>query len=227
MCITQCAQIYLVGGVKRMQQQQMMQGQTATGNVMPSSNMQQKMNHGGHEVFDVHEILAGYINVLDQFVMFNQFVQDQELQTILNRQHQFILEHYNITVEAFSTGQDPSKPTGQYKMQQDNTIIYGIKPSQPKKPIMSTSEVNDHGISGHMLGLIKSTASLLAMTSLEITNPVVRRVVADSVPNFIEMAYEIFLWQNKNHFYQVPQLTAQDTNSMVSSFATVPMQPLQ
>ena len=34
-----------------------------------------------------------------------------------------------------------------------------------------------------MLGLVKSQASLLTMTALEITNPVVRRIFGDSVPN--------------------------------------------
>jgi spore coat protein CotF len=73
-----------------------------------------------------------------------------------------------------------------------------------------------------MLGLVKSHAGLLAMTSLEVTNPVVRRVLAAQIPNFIEMAYEIFLYQNKHGYYQVPQLSVQDMKAMTSTF--VPMQ---
>jgi spore coat protein CotF len=59
------------------------------------------------------------------------------------------------------------------------------------------------------------------MSALETTNPVVRRVLADSVPNCIEMAYEISLYQNKHHYYQVPQLAQQDMQQMLNSFAPV------
>ena len=57
------------------------------------------------------------------------------------------------------------------------------------------------------------------MAALETTNPVVRRVLADSVPNCIEMAYEISLYQNKHHYYQVPQLAQQDMQQLLNSFA--------
>ena len=187
--------------------------------------MSNQLNHGGHEVFDLHEVLSGMINVLDQFMMFRVFVKDPELLDILDRQYSFILDQYNITCECFSTGQDPSHPTKKYMMKQNNTVTYGLKPSQPKKPNQSINEIKDQGISGHMLGLIKSTASLLTMTTLEVTNPVVRRVLADSVPNYIEMAYEIFLYQNKQQYYQVPQLNQQDMTQMTSGFAPFTGQP--
>ena len=75
-----------------------------------------------------------------------------------------------------------------------------------------------------MLGNTKSLATLLAMTALEMTNPVLRRVIADSVPNFIELSYEIFLYQNKHRYYQVPQLMEQDMNVMLTSYSKVPQQ---
>ncbi|KGP72588.1 spore coat protein [Pontibacillus yanchengensis] len=181
--------------------------------------MPQNMIHGGHEVFDLHEVLASVINVLDQYMMFRQYVQDQELTQILDRQYKFIEQQYNTVVDAFSTGADPQVPTQQYNMQQSNEVVFGVKPSQPKKPNRSLADIKDQGISGHMLGLIKSTASLLTMTAVEATNPVVRRVLADSVPNYIEMAYEIFLYQNKHQYYQVPQLAQQDMTAMVNGFA--------
>ena len=59
------------------------------------------------------------------------------------------------------------------------------------------------------------------MAALETTNPVVRRVLADSVPNCIEMAYELSIYQNKHHYYQVPQLAQQDMQQLLNSFATV------
>ncbi|TYR81688.1 spore coat protein [Priestia megaterium] len=201
------------------------QNQSVTHQNMHTGAVPQHMNHGGHEMFDVHETLSGSISVLDQFMMFRQYVQDPELMDTLDRQYQFILDEYNIMVEAFSTGKDPSHPTQSYKMKEENDFIYGLKPSQPKKPNQSLADLNDKGISGHMLGLIKSQASLLTMTSLEVTNPVVRRMFADSVPNWIEMAYEISLYQNKRHIYQVPQLASQDMQQMLQSYSPATGQP--
>lgn len=192
-----------------------MQQQTQTNQMAQGG---QQWNHGGHELFDLHEVLSCSINVLDQFMMFRTFVQDAELLDILDRQYQFTLSQYNLTVECFATGQKPSQETATYMIRNVTQPIYGIKPTAPKKPNQSLADVKDAGISGHMLGLIKSHASLLTMTSLEVTNPVVRRVLASQVQNFIEMAYEIFLYQNRHAYYQVPQLQAADMQSMLSAY---------
>ncbi|MDF2668647.1 MAG: spore coat protein [Paenibacillus sp.] len=191
---------------------------------MPTNNMTQaqgaaNFNHGGHEIFDVHEVLTCSINVLDQFMMCRQYVKDQELLSILDRQYNFMLSQYNLTVECFTTGQKPGQETGTYMITNMTQPIYGLKPTPPCKPNQSMADIKDSGLSSHMLGLIKSHASLLTMSSLEVTNPVVRRVLASQVQNFIEMAYEIFLYQNKHGYYQVPQLAAADMQSMLNSFA--------
>ncbi|MGF9696109.1 MULTISPECIES: spore coat protein [Paenibacillus] len=184
-----------------------------TGTVPP------QLNHGGHEMFDVNEVLSGAINTLNTYTMLSQHVKDPELRDILTRQKQFISEEYNITLECFKTGQDPSKPTQSYKMKQDNDFTYGLKPSQPKKPMLSAAEICDQSISSSMLNAVKSGAVMKTTAAMESTNPVVRRVLADSLPNCIEMAYEISIYQNKNGFYQVPQLAQQDMQQMLNGFA--------
>ncbi|CAK6470875.1 spore coat protein [Peribacillus castrilensis] len=199
-----------------------MQNQNQQGQVhqnMQTGAIPPQLNHGGHEVFDVHEVLSGAIGTLNTYTLLRQHVQDQELLDILDRQYQFIQDEYNISLECFQTGQDPSKPTQSYKMNQGNDFIYGLTPTQPKKPLQSVSEITDECISGLMLAAVKSAASMKAMAALEITNPVVRRVFADSVPNCIEMAYEISIYQNKHHYYQVPQLAQQDMQQMMNSYA--------
>ncbi|PEZ81892.1 MULTISPECIES: spore coat protein [Bacillaceae] len=199
-----------------------MQNQYQQGQVhqnMQTGAIPPQMNHGGHEVFDVHEVLSGTIVTLNTYTLLRQHVQDQELLDILDRQYQFIQDEYNITLECFQTGQDPSKRTQSYKMNQGNDFIYGLTPTQPKKPLQSVSEITDECISAMMLGAAKSTASMKAMSAVEITNPVVRRVLAASVPNCIEMAYEISVYQNKHHYYQVPQLAQQDMQQMMNSYA--------
>lgn len=203
-----------------------MQNQNQSGNQFSTNipNQQNIKNHGGHELFDAHEVIAGLINMLDQYQMYDQYIQDPELKSILQRQSSFVTQMYNTIVESFQTGQDPTIPTQQYKMTQNNNVLYGIMPSQPKKPNQSTNELSDQGLSAYMLGNTKSLATLLAMTALEMTNPVLRRVIADSVPNFIELSYEIFLYQNKHRYYQVPQLMEQDMNVMLTSYSKVPQQ---
>ncbi|WP_144528517.1 spore coat protein [Peribacillus simplex] len=199
-----------------------MQNQYQQGQVhqnMQTGAIPPQMNHGGHELFDVHEVLSGTIGTLNTYTLLRQHIQDQELLDILDRQYQFIQDEYNITLECFQSGQDPSKRTQSYKMNQGNDFIYGLTTTQPKKPLQSVSEITDECISGLMLGAVKSTASMKAMAALEITNPVVRRVLADSVPNCIEMAYEISVYQNKHHYYQVPQLAQQDMQQMMNSYA--------
>ena len=199
-----------------------MQNQYQQGQVhqnMQTGAIPPQMNHGGHEVFDVHEVLSGAIGTLNTYTLLRQHIQDQELLDILDRQYQFIQDEYNISLECFQSGQDPSKPTQSYKMNQGNDFIYGLTPTQPKKPLQSVSEITDECISGLMLAAVKSAASMKAMAALEITNPVVRRVFADSVPNCIEMAYEISIYQNKHHYYQVPQLAQQDMQQMMNSYA--------
>lgn len=188
---------------------------------MHTGNVPQQMNHGGHEVLDLHEVLSGSVAALNQMILLRPQVKDQELLNILDKQYRFALDEYNITVEAFKTGKDPSHPTGSYKMTQGNDFVYGMKATQPKKPIQSASEMSDEIISGFMLDAAKTAASAKTMAALEVTNPVVRRVLADSVPNCIEMAYELSIYQNKHHYYQVPQLAQQDMQQLLNSFTTV------
>jgi spore coat protein CotF len=194
-------------------QQGQMHQNMHTGNVPP------QMNHGGHEVFDMHEVLSGTIGTLNSYMLLRQHVKDPELLNILDRQYQFIQDEYNITVECFKTGQNPSHPTQSYKMNQGNDFVYGLKPSQPKKPWQSVSEISDEFISSCMLASCKTGASSKTMAACEVTNPVVRRVLADSVPNCIEMAFELSIYQNKHHYYQVPQLAQQDMTQLLNAFA--------
>jgi spore coat protein CotF len=194
-------------------QQGQMHQNMHTGNVPP------QLNHGGHEVIDLNEVLGAAIGAMNSYMLLRQHVKDPELLDILDRQHKFMQDEYNITVECFKTGQNPSHPTSKYMMNQGNDFIYGMKPAQPKKPWQSVSEINDEYISSCMLASCKSSASMKTMAALETTNPVVRRVLADSIPNCIEMGYELSIYQNKHHYYQVPQLAETDMNTYRNSFA--------
>ncbi|WP_101844168.1 spore coat protein [Halobacillus sp. Marseille-P3879] len=201
-----------------------MEQQVPNTNPQPSESMPSAVSHGGHELFDAHEVISSVISLLDHYQIYEQHMQDSELKQIASRQSQFLTELYNIMVECLQTGSKPAQSTHIYKMEQNNDVVYGMKPSQPKKPNQSISEISDEGLSAYMLGQAKSLASLMSMTALEVTNPVLRRVIADSVPNLIEMSYEIFLYQNKHGYYQVPQLAPQDLSQMTHSYESAPDQ---
>ncbi len=200
----------------------MMQNQNQPGQMhqnMHTGAVPQQMNHGGHEMFDVHEVLSGSIETMNHYLMYMQYVKDPELRDILTRQYQFMQQEYNTTLECFKTGQDPTVPTQSYKMKQDNDFVYGMKPSQPKKPMQNMTEISDEFIASSMLAHCKAGATAKTMAALETTNPVVRRVLADSVPNCIEMGYELSIYMNKHHYYQVPQLAQEDMTAMMNAYA--------
>src|SRR5699024_5597030 len=116
-------------------------------------------------------------------------------------------------------------PTQSYQMKVGSDFVYGMKEKAPSKPIQSTNEISDEIISGFLLGSAKKGATGKAAAALETCNPVVRRVLADSIPNCIEMAYELSIYQDKHHYYQVPQLNTQDMNILLISFAPSQGQP--
>lgn len=198
-----------------------MQNQNQQQNLHGSNQMQPQQNFGGHELLDLHEAIGGLVGGMEQYLLYEQHIQDQELASILQRHKTFLSQLYNTIVETLKTGQDPAVPTQTYNMTENNDIIYGMQPSPPKMPAQSINELNDECISGFMLGALKANASAFTTTSLEANNPVLRRILADSIPNMIEMAYEVFLYQNKHQYYQVPQLQAQDMQELTSCFAPI------
>ena len=202
-----------------------MTNQFETSQQMQGGQVPPSMNHGGHELFDVKEVLGATLAALSQSMILRPHVQDPELLDILDRQYRFALDEYNITVECFKSGKDPSHPTQRYQMKAGSDFIYGIKEKAPSKPIQSIDEISDEIISGFLLGATKEGATGKTAASLEVCNPVVRRVLADSVANCIEMAYELAIYQNKHQYYQVPQLNERDMNLLLNTFAPAQGQP--
>ncbi|MEC5425407.1 spore coat protein [Virgibacillus sp. C22-A2] len=198
-----------------------MQNQQQNQNLQDSSSMPDQQSHGGHEMFDAHEAISGLIGGMEQYLLYEQHIQDPELKTMLQQHRTYLSQLYNTIVETLKTGQEPTVGTQIYNMTQSNNVIYGMQPTQPKTPAQTVNEINDQCVSSYMMGMLKSSASAFTMTSLETTNPVLRRVFADSVPNLVEMAYEVFLYQNKNQYYQVPQLKQQDMQQYMNSFAPI------
>jgi len=185
-----------------------------------SFNQQQSLNHGGHEQMDLHETIGAIIACMNQSIVLRPHVKDTELLSILDRQYNFTLGMYNTIVESYNTGHDPTVPTGRYQMETGNNFKYGLTPGQPKKPMQNANELSDECISGFLLGAQKGVAKGMTAAATETTNPVVRRVIADSIPNCIEMAYELSIYQNMHGYYQVPQFSQQDMQTMLNAYST-------
>lgn len=176
---------------------------------------------GGHELLDVHEAIDDLVGGMEQYVLYEQQVQDEELKQMIDRHKSFMQQIYNTIIETLKTGQDPSVPTQTYHMEQNNHVTYGIQPSAPKAPAQTAQEINDECICNFMLGSLKQISASFTTTAMEATNPVLRRIVADSIPNIIEMGYELFLYQNKKQYYQVPLLKEEDMQILKNSFAPI------
>ena len=187
----------------------------------PSTQMPPQMQFGGHELLDADEAIGALVGALEHFVIYDQHVQDQELKTMMQRQKGFLTQLYNTILDTIKTGKDPAVKTQTYNMQEGNESIYGMKQSSPKTPIQSLNELNDECISGFLIGHLKTVATSFTLAALEATNPVLRRVFADSIPNCIEMAYEMYLYMNKKGYYQVAQLQQQDMQMIMNKYGPI------
>lgn len=194
--------------------QQNNQQQQQTGAPMPPNQQ-----FGAHELLDADEAIGTIVGGIEHFVIYNEYVQDQQLSGIMQRQKSALTEIYNTILDTLKSGKDPAVKTQTYQMQENNQTNYGMQQPTPKAPIQSVSELTDECISGAILGHLKGIASGFTLTALEATNPVLRRVVADSIPNIIEMAFEIYLYQNQHKYYEVAQLSQHDMQAIVNSFA--------
>lgn len=176
-------------------------------------------NHGALEVLVARDVLGSMIDTLNQFLVLKSTVSCQELLGIVERQTKFLQDEYNLIVQSLKTGQTPAKHTERYEMTGGHDFTYGLKlNSQPKKPMKSVSEVSEEWIAGRMLGALKACATVKTVGAIEATNPVVRRVIADSIPNDLEMAYEVAIYMNKKGFYQIPQFQPEVMTQLTNEF---------
>ena len=187
----------------------------------PMNNMAPQMRFGGHEIMEVHESIGAVVGSLEHYSLSEQHVQDQELRSIMDRQKAFLTQIYNTMLDTLKSGKDPAVKTQTYEMTENNQSTFGMTPSAPKTPIQSINEINDECISSAILGHLKGMATHFTTTALEASNPVLRRIFSDSIPNVIEMAFEMFLYMNKKQYYQVPQLPQQDMQTIINSYAPI------
>lgn len=198
-------------------QQEQQEGQIA------KSGMASRQTNGGHELLDADEAIGTVISCLEQFVLYEQQAKDQELLSIIQRQKAYLSQVYNTVIDTLKTGLDPKTPTQTYNIETMSDITYGMKPSQAKSPAQTVNEITDECLSTFIMNNLKLIATSFTTTALETTNPVLRRVFADSIPNIIELAYEIFLYQNRKGYYEVALLQEQEMQMIKNGYT--PTQP--
>ena len=59
-------------------------------------------NLGAHEVMEIHEVLTGAVDTINQFQLYRPHVTDQQLGTILDKHQQFMTQEYNNMVQAIN-----------------------------------------------------------------------------------------------------------------------------
>src|SRR5699024_2362423 len=131
-------------------------------NFTDTTQLPPQQHYGGHDMFDAHEALSSLTGALDQCVLYEQHIQDPELQTMSQKHRAFCSQLYNTIVDTYKSGQEPAVDTQSNKIDQNNKVMYGMQPSsQPSTPIQSASKINDEKISGFMMGSLKSAATTL------------------------------------------------------------------
>lgn len=185
------------------------------------SGMTSRQTNGGHELLDADEAIGTMISALEQLVLYEQEAEDQELLAILQRQKAYLSQMYNSIIDTLQSGQDPKTVVQNYQIPDMHGVTYGLSPKQAKSPSQTVQEINDECISTFMMNNIKLIATSFMTTALETTNPVLRRLFADHIPNVIEMAYEVFLFQNKKGYYEVALLYEQEMQMIKNGYTNV------
>lgn len=187
-----------------------------------SNQMGQQQIHAAHSLIEAHNTIGSVIATIEQSLLYESHIQDQRLMQIAQKQRTYLQGLYNTLVDTMKSGQDPAVPTQTYNMTESTNAVFGMQPGAPKSPADSVQKINDECVSGYLLSGLKAIATGFTTAAIETTNPVMRRIFADSVPNIIEMAYEVFLYQNHNHYYELPQIQQMQAEALQNGFA--PMQ---
>lgn len=192
---------------------------------MPTENI--ALQFGGPELMHMHESIGALTGAIEHIRINAPKIKDKQLSSIVMAQEQYITKLYNVILETVHTAKEPQQKMADYMMQQtDPKTTFGLTPKPPKKPIQQPTEITDECISSAILGHLKGIASGFTMSALESTHPVLRRVIADSVPNIIEMAYEVFLYENQKGSYEVPQYSGSDMLQIINSYSKLPDTPI-
>src|SRR5690625_5785038 len=88
-----------------------------------SKQMPPQQNHGGHALLEAHAAIRSLVNTIEQYAIFHDYVQDQQLEAISQRQKTFLTQMYNSMIDTMKSGQDPVIPTQTYHIDRKSTRL--------------------------------------------------------------------------------------------------------
>jgi spore coat protein CotF len=172
--------------------------------------------YGAHEVMEIHEVLTDTINGINQFQLYSPYVKDQQLNQILDRQVQFMVQEYNNLLQVVNQrGMSQATP---YRTPMTNAPVYGLNNPTPEAPNSSMNQMNDRDVASGMLGCHKSSAIMRMMASLECADTELRHMIQQGANNCAEEAYEVWQFMNQQGYYQVPTMKESTTNTMLNAY---------
>jgi len=174
---------------------------------------------GGHELMMTKEAIGSIVGTLEHLHLCKKDVQDKQLLDILISQTGYLTQVYNLILHVCHSAQEPKAKLEAYMMHTNNNMTtFGLTEKDPSTPIMTLDQVDDQIVSTALLSHLKGIATILTTASIEATHPVLRRLLADSIHNIIEMAFEIYLYQNEKGYYEVPQYNSADMKQLIINF---------
>ncbi|GAB7386882.1 spore coat protein [Bacillaceae bacterium] len=173
-------------------------------------------NYGAHEIMELHEVLTDTIDGINQFQLYRPHCQDPELRRILDNQIQFMMNEYNMMVNALNQRGINNVPS--YKWFNNASPTYGLHHPSPQSPNASMNQMDDRDVASGMLGCSKASAGLRMHAALECADPELRRMLIQGAVNCAEQAYETWSYMNKKGYYQVPTMKQMTTNTMMGVY---------
>lgn len=174
-------------------------------------------NLGAHEVMEVHEVLNGTIDAINQMQLVRPRVQDQRLGQMLDHQLQFATNEYNSLVDLLhSQGMGQAAPYRSTRSGFQPT--YGLQQPGSMSPNTAPDQLDDRDISSILLGIHKASAVKKMLGALECANPNIRRALQQGAVNCAEQAYEIWQYMNELGYYQVPTMKEITTQTMANVY---------
>ncbi len=172
--------------------------------------------YGAHEVLEMHEVLSDAINGINQFQLYRPHAQDQQLVQMMDRHLQFMLNEYNMMVQALNQkGMSQAVP---YRAPRNFTPTYGLNNPGPQTPNTSMQQMDDRDVTNGMLSCYKTSAVFKMMAAQECADPQLRRMLQQGSVNCSEMGYEVWQYMNQHGYYQVPTLKEMTTNTMINTY---------
>jgi len=171
---------------------------------------------GAHEVMELHEILNGAIDGINQFQMLLPHIRDGQLRGICANQLRFMNDEYNATVRMLN--QQGAGEAAPYRSPRNQAPVYGLDHPAPQSPNAGPDEIDDRDIASIMLSIHKAGAAKKMIAALEIANPAIRRFVQQSAVNCAEQAYEVWQFMNQMGYYQVPTMKQMTTDTVLQTY---------